>query len=68
MGNEGKDYVFSTYGKEAEKTKKEGIVGYGKAFVSTSFIVGSDTLAWLSEVLRRKKAEAKEVTNEKLAN
>jgi len=67
-GNEGKDYVLSTYEKESKKTKEEGIIGYGKAVVSTSFIVGSDALAWLSEILRRKKAEAKEVTNEKLAN
>jgi len=67
-GNEGKDYVFSTYGKEIEKTKKEGIVGYGKAVVTTSLILTSDALAWLTEVLGRKKAEAKEVTNEKLSN
>jgi len=67
-GGQGKDYVVSTYGKEVEKTKKEGIVGYGKAVVSTGFIVGQDAYSWLSEVLGRKKAEAKEIGNEKLSN
>jgi len=64
-GSEGKEYVLDTYGKEVEKTKKEGIVGYGKAVVSTSFILGSDALAWLGDFLGKKKTEAKEVANEK---
>jgi len=65
-GLEGKDYVLKTWSGEVKKTESEGLVGYGKAAVSTGLIVGSDTLGWLSSFLSQKKAEAKEVGNEKL--
>lgn len=68
VGNDGKEYVFGTYSKEVDKTKKEGLVGYGKAVVSTGLIVGSDTLAWVSEFWQGKKQQAKEVKDEKMAN
>lgn len=67
-GTEGKDYVFSTYNTEVKKVGGEGIVTYGKAAVSTSFIVGSTAYNWLAGFLSGKKAQAKEVTNEKLNN
>jgi len=67
-GNEGKDYVFSTFNGEIKKNGDQGLVGYGKAAVSTTFKVGGDAYAWLSGFLSAKKAEAKEVSSEKLNN
>jgi hypothetical protein len=43
-------------------------VTYGKAVVATGLVVSSDALSWLRAFLSKKKAEAKEVTNEKLNN
>jgi len=67
-GTEGKDYVFSTYNTEVKKVGGEGIVTYGKAVVSTGLIVGTDAYTWLAGFLSGKKAEAKEITSEKLNN
>lgn len=65
-GAEAKDYVFKTYDSEVKKVGGEGIVTYGKAAVTTTLIVSSDALSWLSEFLSAKKEQAKEVTNEKM--
>jgi len=67
-GSEGKDYVFNTYHTEVKKVGGDGIVSYGKAAVATGLIISSETLSWLGGFLSQKKAEAKEVTNEKLGN
>jgi len=68
VGTEGKEYVFGVFGSEKKKVGGEGIVTYGKAVVATGLVVSSDALSWLSAFLSRKKAEAKEVSNEKLNN
>ena len=67
-GTEGKDYVFGVYNGEVKKVGGEGVVTYGKAAIATTLIVGSDTFTWLSSFLSAKKAEAKEISNEKLNN
>jgi hypothetical protein len=67
-GFEGKDYVFSTYSTEVKKVGGDGLVTYGKAAVSTGLIVGTDAYKFVMGFLSGKKAEAKEVTNEKLNN
>jgi hypothetical protein len=66
MGLEGKDYVLSTYNSEYKKVGGEGLVTVGKAAVTTSLIVSSDALSWLSQFLSAKKAETKEVVSEKV--
>lgn len=63
---EEKDHVFKTYNTEVKKVGGEGIVTYGKAAVSTGLIVGHEAYSWLSSFLSAKKAEVKEVTNEKV--
>jgi len=68
IGMEGKDYVFKTYSTECKKIGGESLVTYGKAAVTTTLIVSSDSLSWLSNFLGKKKAEAKEVANEKMNN
>ncbi|KAI9746083.1 MAG: hypothetical protein M1818_000764 [Claussenomyces sp. TS43310] len=62
---EGKDYVLSTYNSEYKKVGGEGLVTLGKAAVTTTLIVSSDALSWLSNFLSAKKTQAKEVANEK---
>jgi len=67
-GNEGKDYVFGVYGSEKKKVGGQGLVTNGKAALATGLIVSSDAVGWLMSFLQQKKAEAKEVTNEKMSN
>ncbi|KAG4035179.1 hypothetical protein MFRU_002g05200 [Monilinia fructicola] len=67
-GNEGKEYVLGKYNSEVKKTEDQGIVGYGKAVVSTGLIVSSEAFQWLSQFLSAKKAEAKETTHDKINN
>lgn len=65
-GKEGKDYVSNLYHTERKGHDNEGFVGVGKAVLATGFVVSSDALYWLGQFLSKKKAEVKEVTNEKL--
>ncbi|EKD12028.1 CAP20-like protein [Drepanopeziza brunnea f. sp. 'multigermtubi' MB_m1] len=67
-GNEGKEYVFGVYGSEVKKVGGDGIVTWGKAAIATGLVVGGDAVGWLQGFLAGKKAEAKEVSNEKLNN
>jgi len=66
VGNEGKDYVLGVYGSEKKKVGGEGLVTYGKAAIATGLVVSSDAFSWLSQFLSKKKAETKEVVNEKV--
>jgi hypothetical protein len=67
-GNEGKDYLLKTYNSEVKKVGGQGVVSYGKAAVSTTFIVGGEAYNWITAFLSAKKAQAKEATNEKTGN
>ncbi|QSZ37466.1 hypothetical protein DSL72_008564 [Monilinia vaccinii-corymbosi] len=67
-GSEGKEYVLGKYNSEVKKTEDQGILGYGKAVVSTGLIVSSEAFQWLSQFLSAKKAEAKETTHNKMNN
>jgi len=68
-GKEGKEYVFDVYGREMGKFKgqgKNGLVEMGRAAVVTGLLVTGDVVAWLGRFLKEKKAETKEVVNEKM--
>jgi hypothetical protein len=70
-GTEGKEYVFGVFGSEKKKVGQDGLVGYGKAVVSTGYVVTNDVIQWVSGFLAGKKAEAKEAVSaasEKLSN
>jgi len=67
-GMESKDYVLNTYNSEVKKVGGEGLVTYGKAAVTTTLIISSDALTWLSNILSAKKEQAKDVANDKLNN
>lgn len=65
-GLEGKDYVLKTFNTECKKVGGEGLVTKGKAAVTTTLVVTSDALNWLSNYLGAKKEQTKEVVNEKI--
>ena len=67
VAGDGRDYLFKVYGNEYRRAggDKGGLVAKGKAGVSTSLVVTSDLLAWLSSYLGGKKEQAKEVAKEK---
>lgn len=67
-GTEGKDYVLSTFNGEVKKNGDNGLVGYGKAAVTTTFKVGGEAYTWLAGFLSAKKSEVKEASNEKLSS
>ncbi|KND94103.1 hypothetical protein TOPH_01156 [Tolypocladium ophioglossoides CBS 100239] len=65
-GIEGRDHVFHIYATEAKKTEQQGLVGQGKAAVSTALVVSNETLSWLSSLITAKKAEATKLAHEKI--
>ena len=54
---DGKNYVLDTYTSEYKKCGGDGYVSGGKAMITTSLVVTSDTLAWLGTFLGQKKEE-----------
>lgn len=54
---DGKNYVLDTYTSEYKKCGGDGYVSGGKAMITTSLVVTSDTLAWLGTFLGQKKDE-----------
>jgi len=62
-----KDWALTTYKSEYEKCG-EGYVAGGKAVITTSLVISSDVLKWISSFLQAKKEQAKEVANEKTNN
>ena len=65
QANKTKDYAFTTYDSEYKKCGGNGVVAGGKALVTSSLVISSDVLTWLSSFLQAKKEEAKEFTKEK---
>lgn len=62
---ETRDWALSTYSDEYKKCGGDGVVAGGKAAVTTSLVLSSDVLKWLSSFLQAKTQEAKEVVSEK---
>ncbi|EXJ82774.1 hypothetical protein A1O3_06589 [Capronia epimyces CBS 606.96] len=63
--NNTKDWAFKTYGDEYKKCGGDGVVAGGKAVITTSLVLSSDVLKWVSSFLQAKKEEAKEIAQEK---
>jgi len=63
--NNTKDWALKTYGDEYKKCGGDGVVAGGKAVITTSLILSSDVLKWVSSFLQAKKEEAKEVAKDK---
>jgi len=62
---ESKDWVLGTYSNEYKKCGGDGYVAGGKALITSSLILGSDVLGWLSSFLSAKKDEAATKVQEK---
>ncbi|KAL9129337.1 MAG: hypothetical protein Q9217_002175 [Psora testacea] len=65
LANDGKNYVLDTYGSEYKKCGGDGYVSGGKALITTSMVVTSDTLAWLSSFLSAKKQKGQDYAGAK---
>lgn len=68
LATSSKEYVFKTYGNEYKKCGGKTYVDAGKAVITTSLVVTSDSLSWLSAYLSQKKVEAKETVKEHTGN
>jgi len=67
FGTQKKDYAFKVYNEEYNKASNghKSLISTAKAGVTTSYILTTETLGWLSAYLFAKKEEAKEVVDEK---
>lgn len=68
LAGQSKDYVLKTYSNEYKKCGGDGYIAGGKAMVTTGLVVTSDSLAWLSTFLNKKKEQTKEAVKEKTNN
>ncbi|KAL3437928.1 hypothetical protein BDV09DRAFT_139158 [Aspergillus tetrazonus] len=59
-----KSHVFSTYGDEYKKCGGDGVVASGKAIITTSLVLSQESLAFISSLLQKKKAQVKDLVNE----
>lgn len=64
VAGDAKTHLFNTYGDEYKKCGGDGMVARGKAVITTSLVLSQESLAFLSSLLQKKKAQAKEVVNE----
>jgi hypothetical protein len=62
---EGKGWVTNTWSEEYKKCGGDGVVAGGKAAITSTLILSSDLLGWLSSFLVAKKEQAKEAAKEK---
>ena len=63
--NNTKDWALNTYGDEYKKCGGDGYVAGGKAVVTTSLVLSSDVLKWVSSFLQAKKEEAEKTVQDK---
>lgn len=62
---DGKNYVFGTYDSEYKKCGGDGVVAGSKAMITTSMVVTTDTLTWLTSFLSQKQEQSKEFASAK---
>ncbi|KAJ5585185.1 uncharacterized protein N7459_004985 [Penicillium hispanicum] len=60
-----KHHVFDTYGTEYKKCGGYGVVASGKAVITTSLVLSSESLSWASTWFQTAKQEIKDAVNEK---
>ncbi|MCJ1314384.1 hypothetical protein MMC25_008066 [Agyrium rufum] len=60
VGKSVNEYVWAVWGNEYKKCGGDGYVAGGKAVITTGLVVTSDTLGWISEMLRQKGEEGKQ--------
>ena len=67
-GLQGKEHVLGVYSAECKKLGGESLLVYSKALVGTFFTIGGETLDWVGAYLNARKADAKDMANEKTNN
>ena len=60
-----KQHLFQTYGSEYKKCGGDGVVASGKALITTSLVLSTESLSYLTTWFQKAKGETKEVINEK---
>lgn len=60
-----KQHLFEIYGSEYKKCGGNGVVASGKALITTSLVLSTESLTYLTAWLQKAKEEAKDVVNEK---
>ncbi|KAL6715250.1 hypothetical protein ACLMJK_007514 [Lecanora helva] len=60
-----RNYVLDTYGSEYKKCGGDGYVAGGKAVITTSLVITSDTLTWLGAFLGQKKDQGEDYAAKK---
>jgi len=65
LAGSSKDYVLNTYSGQYQKCGGNGVVSGGKALITTSLVVTSESLNWIRSFLAQKKEQSKEVAKEK---
>ena len=68
QANQTKDYALGTWSSEYKKCGGDGVVAGGKAMITSSLVITSDVLTWVSNFLSAKKAKAKQVAQEQTNN
>ncbi|KAF4301059.1 hypothetical protein SLS57_007911 [Botryosphaeria dothidea] len=68
VAGQGRDYLFSTYNDEYQKTGGNGIITTAKAVISTELKITADVLQIIADYLGPKKEEAKKFVHEKANN
>ncbi|EOD43525.1 pathogenesis associated protein Cap20 [Neofusicoccum parvum] len=68
LAGQGKEYLFSTYNDEYQKTGGNGIITTAKAVISTELKITADVLQLIADYLGPKKEEAKKYVQEKANN
>jgi len=61
VGQTGKEHVMSTYGAQLNKIGEKGLLGHGKAAVSTAYILTSESLATVGSYLNERNQRASPV-------
>ncbi|KAF3942295.1 hypothetical protein ABW19_dt0204797 [Dactylella cylindrospora] len=66
-GSQKKDYALKVYNEEYNKTSngQKSLISTAKAGIATTYILGTETLGWISSYLFAKKEEVKEAVSEK---
>ncbi|PLB46907.1 MAGE-domain-containing protein [Aspergillus steynii IBT 23096] len=55
-----KVHVFDLYGSEYKKCGGDGVLARGKAVITTSLVLGQESLGFVSSLLQKKKAQVKD--------
>lgn len=68
VGQTGKEHVLNTYETEFKKFEGNSIVSYGKAALTTTFIITTEALTQVSNLLGKSKSQARQTIEEKSSN